>query len=802
MRRTCIWMMLAAIMTLNVSVLAQTGEDFVRDFNSAWQFHGGDIEGADAPDFDDSNWRKVDLPHDWSIESPFSSQWAAGTGFLPGGIGWYRKDFMINAADAAKRIMIEFEGVYRNSDVWINGHHLGFRPYGYINFGYALTPYLNASGVPNVIAVRVDHSEYADSRWYTGSGITRNVRLHVTDPLHFPYHSLYVTTPEVGDGTAIARVEASVRNDGAEMRRVELQVRILDGETVKAQESQTIVLEPNAEMNSYTFLDLKEFERWDIDSPTLYTAEAQLIDDGQLLDRKVAPLGIREFRFDPAEGFFLNGRNHLLKGVCLHHDAGALGAAVPKEVWRRRLETLQTLGVNAIRTSHNPPDPGLLELCDAMGFLVMAEAFDEFSPPKRKWVEGWNQGTPSLEGYGEVFPEWSQRDMAAFIKRDRNHPSIILWSIGNEIDYPNDPYTFESMGDSQGQDGWRRFDPERPNARMMIQYGRPLAAIIRDLDPTRPVTMAMANRPVVNAIGLPDLLDVVGYNYQEVNYEEDHATYPDRVYIGSETRHDFEAWTFLRDSEYISGQFLWTGIDYLGEANRFPSRAAGSGLLDLAGFVKPRGQFRKALWTDAPMIWAGQGSRRGGGFAGRSGIEGWFGEPGAEREVTVFTNCATAELFLNGQSLGRKTRSEDADPTLLWEGVEFQPGELKAVGYGADEAVAEYVVHSSGDPAKLVADVYPVQAGDRTAQIVVELQDAEGVRCWLANPTMTVSVDGPARLMGIEGGDTSELDLYQDASQPLYRGRALVFIALTESDSTATIRVEGIDPVKVSLGSR
>jgi beta-galactosidase len=430
----------------------------------------------------------------------------------------------------------------------------------------------------------------------------------------------------------------------------------------------------------------------------------------------------------------------------------------------------------------------------------MNEAFDEFSPPKRKWVQGWNQGEPSLHGYGEVFPEWSQRDMADFVRRDRNHPSIIMWSIGNEIDYPNDPYTFELMGNSQGQDGGRRFDPDRPSARMMIEYGRPLAAIIRELDPTRAVTMAMANRPVINAIGLPELLDVVGYNYQEVNYEEDHATYPKRVYIGSETRHDFEAWVHVRDKEYISGQFLWTGIDYLGEAGRYPSRAAGSGLLDLAGFVKPRGQFRKALWTDEPMIWAGMGSRRGGGFAGRSGVEGWFGEEGRERDVDVYTNCTEAELFLNGESLGRKTREAKADPTLRWE-VPYAAGELKAVAYREGEAAAEYAVRSAGEPARVEARLVPMQPGDTTAQIEIDVMDAEGVRCWRASDRVKLTVEGPGRLLGIENGDTRGSDPYQDAEHPVYGGRALAFVKVGEGSGAVTVKIsaEGLEPVEVEI---
>jgi beta-galactosidase/beta-glucuronidase len=448
------------------------------DFNTGWRFIKEDLPEARRPDLDDSGWRLLDLPHDWSIEGPFDPELASSTGYLPAGIGWYRRSFDWTPK-TDRRISIFFEAVQNNSDVWINGRHVGHRPNGYISFEYDLTPHLTAGR--NVVAVRVDHSKYLDSRWYAGSGIYGRVFL-VDRPLtHFEIWGIRVSTPEVSGARATVSVDATVINEADTEASISVAflVRDRDGKTVASSAAPDVV-PPHAESILHRTLTVPQPALWSPARPYLYTMAATLTRDGAVLAEVEIPFGIRSFRFDPEAGFFLNGSNVVLKGVCIHHDAGALGAAVPRDVWARRLRILKEAGTNAIRLSHNPATPHLLDLCDSMGFLVMAEAFDEWEHGKNKWRHGWNKGVPGHDGYHEYFNEWAKRDLQDMILRDRNHPSIILWSIGNEVDYPNDPYSHPILKE--------RYDEDRPDASRLGEIATRLVSWAKEIDDTRPVT--------------------------------------------------------------------------------------------------------------------------------------------------------------------------------------------------------------------------------------------------------------------------------------------------------------------------
>ena len=548
------------------------------------------------PSFDDASWREVQLPHDWSVEGPFSQELGSGNGYAPGGIGWYRKEFKVDPAHKDKAIAIEFDGVYDHSEVWINGHLLGYRPYGYSSFQYDLTPHIQFGDETNVLAVRVDHTRFSDSRWYTGSGIYRHVRLYIRDKLHIGHWGVYVTTPAISAESGRVQIETTLENTADQKRDFALHSDIVTAQgNVVASLVTSGAVASRTQATLVQSLTIKNPQLWCVDVPTLYKIQSRVLAGETVLDSQDTPFGFRTLRFDPNKGFFLNDQSMKLKGVCLHHDAGSLGAAVPDKVLEHRLQLMKALGANAIRTSHNPPAPELLDMCDRIGLLVQDEAFDEFTPPKNKWVEGWNAGLPSRFGHGEFFEQWSVIDMRDMVRRDRNHPCIIMWSIGNEIDYPNDPFSHPALGD--------RYRPQHPPAEHLVKYAKPLVDVVKQWDTTRPTTAALASITMSNAVELPQLLDVVGYNYQERAYAEDHKTYPNRFIYGSENGDSYEAWAAVRDNQYISGQFLWTGIDYLGEAGRWPNRANGAGLADMCGFLKPIGWFRKSLWLDEPVVY-------------------------------------------------------------------------------------------------------------------------------------------------------------------------------------------------------
>ncbi len=760
------------------------------DFGFDWRFQKGDFEQAANPGYDDTEWRLLNLPHDWSIEGPYSSEYASGTGFLPGGIAWYRKSFQLNPSLKGKVIAIEFDGIYNNSEVWINGNYLGKRPYGYSSFQYDLTEHLNFSPETNVIAVRVDHSQFADSRWYTGSGIYRNVRLRITDPLHIGHWGTYVTAPVIEQSKVQVKIETTVNNDDKDQRVFQLKLEIIDqqGKIVASQTTSHTLSGKEREVITHQ-LAVSNQQLWDIESPYLYQLKSTIKADGDVVDSTITPFGIRQFRFDPDEGFFLNGKNVKIKGVCLHHDAGCVGAAVPVKVWKRRLELMKQIGVNAIRTSHNPPSPELLDLCDRMGFIVMDEAFDEFTPGKNKWIKGRNVGTADKAGFNEVFDEWAVRDIQDMVRRDRNHPSIILWSIGNEVDYPNDPFSHPSLGE--------RYEPNNPPAENLTKYGKVLVKAVKELDVTRPVTAAMADVSVSNAVGFAQLFDVAGYNYQEARYAQDHNDYPSRCIIGSENDSSLSAWEAVENNDYISGQFIWTGIDYLGEADAWPNRSWPRGLCDLCGFKKPQAWFRQSIWTDEPMVYLAcrgrartEGQEPSSRRRRRAVSSHWNWQQAEQVRVYCYTNCDEVELFLNGSSLSSKTSSDARGRTLSWR-VPFESGTLKAVGKRDGEAVYEYSLHSAGQAAQveLLADTKQLIADGRDiAHIEFRIVDDKGVLVPDAQVPVTFEIQGPAKIIGVGNADSNGHESHQASTHSVWQGRGLLILQSTKQHGEATLK--------------
>ena len=756
----------------------------VKELATGWKFFKGDMSGAEKVTFDDTLWRSVAVPHDWSIEGPYSREWASGTGFLPGGVGWYRHTFRLEAGERPKSVFVEFDGVYCNSEVWINGHFLGKRPNGYISFQYDLTPHVRFGGEDNTLAVRVDHTDFADSRWYTGSGMYRPARLCIMETVRIGPWGVFVTAPKATSDAAEIRIETTIDNLALSPREVELTSYILDAAGLAVAKVTTSggVIDAEGRKTYVQTAAVKNPRLWSVETPVLYSVLSVVESEGRKVDQVRTPFGVRTFRFDADKGFSLNGKSMKLKGVCVHHDAGPVGAAVPAGMWERRLKQLKEIGCNAIRMSHNPPAAELLDLCDRMGFVVMDEAFDEFTPPKNKWVTGWNQGEPSKKGYGEVFEEWAVRDIQDMVRRDRNHPSIIFWSIGNEIDYPNDPFSHEALGGE--------YKPANPPAEALVRYGKPLVEAVKAMDSTRPVTAALASAAMSNAVGFADILDVVGYNYQERRYADDHAKYPTRVLYGSENSRDYNAWKAVLENDFIAGQFLWVGYDFLGEARGWPVRNSQSGLFDLCGYKKPNGWFRQALWSETPMVFLTV--RRLGG-ADRSFDRGarshWNWTDGQTYGVTAFSNCPETELFLNGRSLGAGMAQPNLGPVFTWE-VPYQPGELKVVGKKDGTAVCEFVLATAGQANKIVlkADTLTLHPdGNDVAHIEFYVADPNGVTVPDGDRLVRLYVSGPARLLAVGNGDPANHENETDAEHNAWQGQGLAVVQAMREPGVVTV---------------
>jgi beta-galactosidase len=772
-----------------------------QDFDANWLFSKGDFASAMMRTFDDSTWRQVNVPHDWSIEGPFGADYGSGNGYAPGGIGWYRKYFKVDANQKDRVVTIEFDGVYDYSEVWINGQLVGGRPYGFSSFQFDLTPFIKFGSDDNLIAVRVDHSRFADSRFYTGSGIYRNVRLVITDKLRIAHWGTYVTTPKIKSDSATVRIETTVENASADKRDFSLQSDIVaPGGEIVASLTTSKSAAGNSAQTLVQDVKVSRPELWSLESPQLYTLKSRVTSGGAVVDETETPFGIRTATFDADKGFLLNGISTKLKGVCIHHDAGPLGAAVPQKVLERRLRLLKEIGVNAIRTSHNPPDPELLDLCDQLGFVVMDEAFDEFTPGKNKWVTGWNNGVPDHFGYSEIFNQWSVTDVKDMIRRDRNHPGIVLWSVGNEVDYANDPFSDPVLGE--------KYHPEYPPAKDLLTCAQPLIAAVKSLDRTRPVTAALANIKMSDAVNLPELFDAVGYNYQETDYAADHNKFPKRIIYGSENGHQYAAWLAVQTNSFISGQFLWTGIDYLGEAREWPNRASGSGLLDLCGFKKPLGWFRQSLWSDKPMVYicAATGNSEGNNGRGFSGSENWNWPSNSTVTVRCFANCPEVTLTLNDKVIATKKLSEAVNGILSWQ-VPFEPGTLKAVGRANGQDVCDYALKTAGSPSRieLLPDVTELRAdGKDVCHVEFRIVDENGVRVPDAEPEVSFETSGPAGIIGIGNGD---LDNSEDCKANIHRtfeGHGLAILQATTIPGNITLKATapGLESASVTLQIR
>ena len=753
-------------------------------FDFGWKFFKGDAPGAQQPEFADATWRSLDLPHDWSIEGPFGEQEKA-QGSLPTGSGWYRKRFRAPQPLTDRAFTIEFDGVYQNSEVWINGQYLGKRPYGYVAFSYDLTPHLKPGD--NLIAVKVDNSKQPNCRWYSGSGIYRHTWLLATNPLHVAYWGTFVTSPRVSKDAATVQVKTLVKNERKTAASCALTTALVDrdGKTVQSAEAAQQIA-PGAVYEFVQQVSVTAPRLWSVADPYLYKVHSTLREQGQIVDEYATPTGIREALFDADKGFLLNGERVKLNGVCLHHDAGCVGAAVPERVWERRLEILKEMGCNAIRTSHNPYSAEFMDLCDRMGFLVMNEAFDE-------WKVGKGQIGPY--GYANYFDEWYQRDVTDFVHRDRNHPSVVLWSAGNEIG-----------------------DQSRPEGAGTL---RKLLDIFHAEDPTRMVTAGcdqIASEPLTNRVR-PEflaLLDVVGYNYvdrwrdrREKYYSIDKAAFPQRRVIGTESVSmgrgrsvDVEQlWRFVSTYDYVAGDFMWTGIDYLGES-RWPGKGASAGVINMCGFKKDGFYFYQSQWTDKPVLhifphW------------------NWKGREGQFVQVTCYTNCDQVELFLNGKSAGLKgfafprygmegrygnmgararVPRTTNDLHLEWD-VPYEPGALKAVGTKDGKVVSTVEVTTTGEPSaiRLSVDRAHIAADRRdVAHITVEIVDAQGRVVPGAAHEVAFAVQGEGKLIGLDNGDPMSHEDYKSTRRKALNGSCLAIIQSTAN--SGRIQVAATSP--------
>jgi beta-galactosidase len=777
-------------------ILVLVAQRQTQDFDHAWRFHLGDVAGAEQPAFDDSGWRTLDVPHDWSIEGEFSEQNPAGVagGALPGGVGWYRKSFAVPPADSGRVVFVEFDGVYRNSEVWINGRYLGKRPYGYSSFRHQLTPHLRYGTARNVIAVRVDNSQQPNSRWYSGSGIYRHVRLVTTDPVHVDQWGTYLTTPLVSVDSSHVTIRTSLRNERQVEQPVVLSTVVYDsaGREVAAVSTMgRIAGDSGAELVQE--LTISRPALWSVERPYLYRAVSRVRCGDKLCDTYTTPFGVRSFEFRADSGFFLNGRHVKVRGVCLHHDLGALGAAVNTRAIERQLEIMRAMGANALRTSHNPPAPEVLDLTDRMGFIVMDEAFDMWRKQKTDY------------DYHLDFDAWHERDLADMVRRDRNHPSVFIWSIGNEVM-------------EQWTDGDTTAAP----------IARELAGIVRRLDPTRPITSANNNGSSGNPLFHAGALDLLGHNYHHAAWPDFPTQFPGAKFIITEAmsalnsrgvyeqpsdsvavyytpyeknrgpqppnngrissydnRHAF--WGSLHEVSlrlferhaFLSGMFIWQGIDYLGEPTPYewPARSSYFGVVDLAGFPKDPFYLYQSVWTERPMLHL---------------LPHWTWTPGDTIDVWAYTNADEVELFLNGVSLGVQRKAEPVSH-LMWR-VPYTPGTLRGVARKAGRVTAAAELRTAGAPARvaLTPDRARIHANrEGLSFVTVTVQDRAGVSVPSAESLIRFRLSGDARIVGVDNGDAFSHTSLQAHHIRLFNGKALVIIRAGTKRGTATLSAEG-----------
>lgn len=786
-------------------------------FDFDWRFFRGEADNAQVPAFDDHQWRALNLPHDWSIEDlpapttaqnnptsssrvvsgPFDSEapGALNTGFTVGGIGWYRKHFSLPKAWASKTITVQFDGVYMNADVWINGHHLGNHPYGYTSFAYDISKQVNFGEQDNVLAVQVKNLG-VNSRWYSGSGIHRHVWLIATDPIHIGQWGIFVTTPEVDSENARVRVQTTVDNSSGERTEIDLVVTLLDPESkIVASRTLTPRLAGLVSSNLDQTLDVTKPRLWSPDSPSLYRAVCELTREGRVIDRCETAFGVRSIRFDAEKGFFLNGRSMKLRGGCVHANNGPLGAAAFDRAEERRVELLKAAGFNAIRCAHNPPSPAFLDACDRLGMLVIDEAFD-----------AWTLAHPPVtDDYHIYFNEWWQRDLDSMILRDRNHPSIILWSIGNQIT------------DSSQDSGART--------------AQLLAAETRALDPTRPVTsnVIQRSRDWHDSDPFFAALDVAGYSYARAHYDEDHQRLPNRVIFSSEIDpgNSFTNWISVLDREFVFGNFEWTAFDYMGEAGSgwwsyknkaaevFPWNMTYCGDLDICGFKRPRSYYRDVLWNDGYKLsafvhcpvpsFAGPGKSRWGWDDVKASWT-WPGCEGKPLQVDVYSSCERVQLTLNGKDLGSKSTSRETQFKASWQ-VPYESGSLVAIGYANGKEAARWELRTAGQPARLrlSADRTTLKAdGQDLSYVTVEIVDVNGERVPGAALLVRFSIEGEGILAAVGNSKPDSLESFQQPQRTTYDGRCLAIIRTSHTPGTIllTATAEGCGTNSIEIQTR
>jgi len=757
----------------------------VHSLDADWRFLKADVQGGERPEFDDTAWRKVDVPHDWSIEGPFDQNHPArgAGGFLPGGVGWYRKHLVLPKDTLGRRVFVEFDGVMANSEVWINGQSLGKRPFGYVSFRYELTGALRlGDNQLNVLAVRADNSRQPASRWYTGAGIYRHVRLIVTDPVHLDAWATFVTTPQVSADQASVRVQTVVRNRSEQDREVRVRVLLTgpDGRQAQTGQTQPRTVAAGQTADFVQDLDVRRPWLWDLDKPHLYKAVTQVVAGNKVIDEETVAFGIRQAEFRSESGFWLNGKNIRIRGVCLHHDGGGFGAAVPLRVWERRLERLRQVGTNAVRTAHNPVAPEFLDLCDRMGFLVMDEFFDCWTVAKNPF------------DYHLFFNEWSKIDMADTIRRDRNHPSVILWSVGNEIH-------------------------DTPKAELAKTILKGLVEVCHENDPTRPVTQGLFRPNVSHDYdnGLADLLDVIGTNYRDRELLAAWEAKPGRKIIGTEQRHDRETWLACRDYPQHAGQFLWSGIDYLGESRMWPTTTGAFGLFDRTMVARPLAFERASWWLDKPVVHAVRrtAARRSTsidpGFEPAEAPQTQFPDwtprmrEAHEENVEVYSNCPDVELVLNDKSLGSKPRNADDSPRR-WQ-VAYEPGVLKALGKDASgQVVATHELRTAGQPARisLAADRMELaHCWDDVSHVEVTVVDDQGVLVPTANDLITFKIEGPGVVAVVDSGSIASHEPFQASQRKAFQGRCLAAVKATGGAGriTLTATADGLAAASITL---
>ena len=777
-------------LALSLSLTLLGAERLHQNFDFDWKFSLSAPAGAEAPGFNDARWADVQLPHDWSMELPYLSPQEGGKpsmGFMQGGVGWYRKTFAVPAAWKGRRVSLEFDGVYHRATVYVNGREAGFHPYGYTAFAFDITDYL-IPGAQNVVAVKVDHSDCPTSRWYSGSGIYRHVWLNVTDPVHVALWGTAVTTPSVSAGQAVVRVATTLQNDGAKATTVSLlsELRNPSGRTVARAVAQADLPADAPRTLEQSFV-LDAPVLWDLDTPNLYTLVTTVLRGPLAVDRYETPFGIRDVRFDPDKGFFLNGRSVKMKGGDIHQDAGSLGAAMPDRVHERRIALMKETGFNAIRCSHNPPAREFLDACDRLGMLVIDEAFD-------KWKNGY---------YRQWFDDWWEADLAAMVRRDRNHPSVVLWSVGNET---------SEQGDLSGE-GTKRLQA--------------LRAECERLDPSRKVavtTMPDYDRKF-DKNGFNSAVEVVGYNYQEPFYDSDHAQYPGRIIYGSEVFPYYSAgrermreyiernpWYDYAERDFIFGYFMWAAVDYWGESSGWPSKGWPTGIYDVCMHEKPQAAFFRAVWKDDPVV---KIAVEDPGLPLDRGKDMWtwpllashWNFPRYDNtqmvQVDVFTNCERVELFVNDVSMGTRRLADFPNNTLKWR-IPYSPGRITARGYnGADEAASDEL-RTAGEPVglRLRADRTDLAAnGQDLSYLEIELVDAQGVVVPDADRPVHIRVGGAGRFMCMDNGDTADGGSQLRADKPTLMGRAQVVVQAARSGGTLRViaSADGLPDAEILL---